>query len=293
MTNPLVVGAGPLCDDLDTARALEDNGAAMLVLRSLFEEEITNDQLDAFYNVERHSDSFAEASSFEPDSVARSGRTNISSTCRREARGRHPGDRLAQRRTPGGWISYAGLIEQAGADGLELHIYHAASDMTMTAADVERQFLDILRDVKAHASTSRSPSRLRRCRPRLPISPEQLDTAGADGLVLFTRFQRADIDIEELEVVRIAAAVGFLRADAALARRGGAVGPVRASIALTRRRPHRDRRHQGDDGRRARDADGIGAAAPRPGHLLTVRARASKRGCASTSGARSTRCAAT
>src|SRR5205809_392461 len=70
LSSPLVVGAGPLADDLDTARALEDNGASMLVMRSLFEEEITNDQLDAFNNVERFSDSFAEASSFEPDSVA-------------------------------------------------------------------------------------------------------------------------------------------------------------------------------------------------------------------------------
>src|SRR5215218_3326048 len=70
LPHPLIVGAGPLGDDLDTVRALEDAGASMLVLRSLYEEEITNDQLDAFKYVERYSESFAEASSFEPDSIA-------------------------------------------------------------------------------------------------------------------------------------------------------------------------------------------------------------------------------
>ena len=61
LPHPLIVGAGPLGDDLDRVRALEDAGAALLVLRSLFEEEITGEQMDAFFNVESHSDSFAEA----------------------------------------------------------------------------------------------------------------------------------------------------------------------------------------------------------------------------------------
>jgi hypothetical protein len=61
LPHPLVVGAGPLGDDLDTVRALEDGGAAMLVLRSLYEEEITGEQMDAFFSEESHADSFAEA----------------------------------------------------------------------------------------------------------------------------------------------------------------------------------------------------------------------------------------
>ena len=60
LPNPLIVGAGPLADDANTARELEDNGAAALVLRSLFEEEITGEQMSAFFSSESHGESFAE-----------------------------------------------------------------------------------------------------------------------------------------------------------------------------------------------------------------------------------------
>lgn len=63
LPHPLIVGAGPLTDDLDTVRELEDAGASALVLRSLFEEEITGEQMAAFFSSESHGDSFAEAQS--------------------------------------------------------------------------------------------------------------------------------------------------------------------------------------------------------------------------------------
>jgi dihydroorotate dehydrogenase (fumarate) len=233
LPSPLVVGAGPLGDDLDVARALEDNGASMLVMRSLFEEEIDADQIDAFNNIERFSDSFAEASSFEPDSVAALGPYEYLEHLRALKRAVGiPVMGSLNGSTPGGWCSYAGLIEQAGADGLELHIYHAASDMSLTAADVERQFLDIVREVKG--------------RVRIPVAVKiaplqtafanfagQLDTAGADGLVLFTRFQRADIDIDELEVVRTLTLSDS--SELPLRLRGAAAlsGRIGASIAIS------------------------------------------------------------
>ena len=67
LPHPLIVGAGPLGDDPDTVRALEDAGAAMIVLRSLYEEEVTHEQMSEFVNVEGFSDSFPEATSFAPD----------------------------------------------------------------------------------------------------------------------------------------------------------------------------------------------------------------------------------
>ena len=103
--------------------------------------------------------------------------------------------------TPGGWTSYARLLEQAGADAVELDLYHAASDPTTSGAEVERQMVEIVREVKRGL--------------RIPVAVKlsplftafahfagQLDAAGADGLTLFTRFHRADIDVVELEVVR-------------------------------------------------------------------------------------------
>ena len=233
LPSPLVVGAGPLGDDLDVARALEDNGASMLVMRSLFEEEINADQIDAFNNIERHSDSFAEASSFEPDSVAALGPYEYLEHLRALKRAVGiPVIASLNGSTPGGWCSYSELIEQAGADGLELHIYHAASDMSLTAAEVERQFLDIVREVKA--------------RVRIPVAVKiaplqtafanfarQLDTAGADGLVLFTRFHHVDIDVDELDVIRTLPLSDS--SELALRLRGAAAlsGRVKASIAIT------------------------------------------------------------
>ena len=67
LPHPLIVGSSPLTDDVDNVRELEDEGAAALVLRSLYEEDITGEQLAAFFSAESHSDSFAEASSYAPD----------------------------------------------------------------------------------------------------------------------------------------------------------------------------------------------------------------------------------
>src|SRR6478672_6145499 len=67
LPHPLIVGAGPLCDDLDTVKTLEDAGAALLVLRSLYEEEITGEQMQAFIAAEGASESFAEAESYAPE----------------------------------------------------------------------------------------------------------------------------------------------------------------------------------------------------------------------------------
>jgi dihydroorotate dehydrogenase (fumarate) len=134
--------------------------------------------------------------------------------------------------TPGGWVSYAGLLEQAGADGLELHVYHAAGDMTASAADVERQAVEIVREVKR--------------RVRIPVAVKltplltafahfarQLDQAGADGLVLFTRFQRVDIDVDGLEIIRTVTLSDSSELPQRLRGAATLAGRVDASIAIT------------------------------------------------------------
>ena len=265
LPHPLIVGAGPLGDDLDMVKALEDAGAALLVLRSLYEEEITGEQMDAFFNAESHSDSFAEASSFEPEPEMSLGPDEYLEHLRliKSAVG-IPVMASLNGVTPGGWISYARLLEEAGADGLELHLYHAASDMTMSAADVERQAIEIVREVKR---SLRIPVAVKLA-PLLTAFAhfaKQLDAAGADGLVLFTRFHRVDIDVEELEVVRTLPLSDSSELPLRLRGTAALAGRIKASHRDHRRRAHRARRHQGDDGRRARHADGLGAASARPG----------------------------
>jgi dihydroorotate dehydrogenase (fumarate) len=232
LPHPLVVGAGPLGDELDVARALEDAGAALLVLRSLYEEEITGEQLDAM-SLEAFSDLSAEAGSFSPDPLSPLGPDEYLEHLRRIKQAlRIPVMASLNGTTPGGWLEYARLLEQAGADGLELHIFHAASDMSTSAAEVERQAVDVVREVKR---SIRIPVAVKLA-PLLTAFAhfaKTLDAAGADGLVLFTRFHRIDIDVDELEVVRSLPLSDpselplRLRGTAALA------GRIKASLAIT------------------------------------------------------------
>ncbi len=158
--------------------------------------------MEAFLNSERHSGSFAEAETYAPDPLIPLGPDEYLEHLRAvKSAVDIPVMASLNGVTPGGWTSYARLLEQAGADGLELHIYHAASDMALSAADVEQQAIDIVREVKA---SLRIPVAIKLA-PLLTAFAhfaKQLEKAGADGLVLFTRFHRVDIDVDELDVIR-------------------------------------------------------------------------------------------
>jgi dihydroorotate dehydrogenase (fumarate) len=233
LPNPFVVGASPLADDLDIARQLEEAGAAAIVMRSLYEEEITGEQMSAFFFAESHGDSFAEAMSYSPDPQSPFGPDEYLEHLRRvkQAVG-VPVLASLNGSTPGGWVSFARLMEQAGADGIELHLYHAASDPDMSAADVERQMVQIVKDVKSGVGIPVA----------VKLSPLftafgnfalQIDAAGADGLVLFTRFHKVDIDVVELEVIRKLVLSNSADLDLRLRGTAGLSGRVGCSLAIT------------------------------------------------------------
>ncbi len=233
LPHPLVVGAGPLGDDLDTARALEDAGAAMLVLRSLCEEEITGEQMDAVASIDAFSDSFAEAGSYAPEPLSALGPDEYLEHLRRiKDAVRIPVLASLNGVTPGGWIGYAELMEEAGADGLELQIFHAASDMTASAADVERQAIDIVGEVKRSVGVPVAV-KLAPLLTAFAHFAKALDAAGADALVLFTRFHRVDIDVDELEVVRTLPLSDSSELPLRLRGAAALAGRVKASIAIT------------------------------------------------------------
>jgi dihydroorotate dehydrogenase (fumarate) len=232
LPHPLVVGAGPLGDELDVVRALEDAGASMLVLRSLYEEEITGEQMDAM-SQEAFNDLSAEAGSFSPDPLTPLGPGEYLEHLRRiKAAVRIPVMASLNGITHGGWLSYARLLEEAGADGLELHIYHAASDMSASAAEVERQAIDVVKEVKR---SLRIPVAVKLA-PLLTAFAhfaKSLDTAGADALVLFTRFHRVDIDVEALEVVRSLPLSDSSELQLRLRGTAALSGRIKASLAIT------------------------------------------------------------
>ena len=232
LRNPFIVGSSPLTGDLDTVKQLEDQGAAALVLPSLFEEEITSDQLSDFFSYDTYSDSFPEATSYSPDPETAPGDEYLEHLRRVKEAVAIPVIASLNGSTPGGWLSYASLMEEGGADGLELHLYHPASDPDTSSAEVEQHMLQIVREIKGKL--------------KIPVAVKlsplftafanfalQLDANGANAIVLFTRFHKIDFDVIELEVVR---RVEFsTSAELDLRLRGTAVlaGRVKASLAIT------------------------------------------------------------
>ena len=233
LPHPLIVGSGPLTNDIGTVRELEDAGAAAFVLRPLFEEQVTGEQMSAFFHSESHGDSFAEATSYAPDPVEAFGPDEYLDHLRRvKAAVGVPVVAALDGATPGGWTAYARLLEQAGADAVELDLYHAASDAEASGAEVERRMVDLVggvkRDLRIPVAVKLSP-----LFTAFAHFARQLDAAGADGLTLFTRFHRVDIDVQELEVVRTFPLSDS--SDLSLRLRGIAAlsGRVKASLAVS------------------------------------------------------------
>lgn len=232
LRNPLIVGSSPLNGDLDSVKQLEDAGAAALVLPSLYEEEITFEQMADFFSYDTYGDSFPEATSYSPDPETAPGMDYLEHLRRVKETVEIPVIASLNGSTPGGWMSYARLMEEAGADAIELNLYHPASDPDRSSNEVERQMIEIIREVKGQL--------------KIPVAVKlaplftafanfalQVDAAAADAIVLFTRFHKVDFDVIELEVLR---RVEYSTpAELDLRLRGTAVlfGRVNASLAIT------------------------------------------------------------
>ncbi|MBM4398504.1 MAG: dihydroorotate dehydrogenase-like protein, partial [Deltaproteobacteria bacterium] len=202
LDNPIVVGASPLSADLDAARRLEDAGVAAIVMHSLFEEQVTREQLGTIHGVELHAESNAEALSYFPRQAEfRLGPEAYLDQIRKlKAAVRIPVVASLNGTTPSGWLDFARLVRQAGADAIELNAYHLAMRPGETGETVERRIFDVARTVKQSIDIPVA----------VKLSPffssirsfvERLDKAGIDGLVLFNRFYQPDIDVEALQVV--------------------------------------------------------------------------------------------
>jgi dihydroorotate dehydrogenase (fumarate) len=203
LPSPLIPGAGPLADDLDTVRRLEDAGAAAIVMRSLFEEQIAFEETATFALTEAHGYSHGEAGSYfpSPDAFALGPDEYLEHLQRIKRSVGVPVIASLNGITPGGWLRYARLMEEAGADALELNVYALATDPTEDARTLEDRTIEMVRDVRRSVHIPLA----------VKLSPfytsfanfaHRLDAAGPDGMVLFNRFWQPGIDVEELEVRR-------------------------------------------------------------------------------------------
>lgn len=201
LAHPFMPGASPLTDRIDAVRELEDAGAAAIVLRSLFEEQILRRRSGVVYSTENHSASRAAIASYYPaDAEFIQAPDRYLEHIRRIKRCVSvPVIASLNGTRTEGWLDTARLLQNAGADAVELNFYHVATDPIEDGAAVEARLVDLVAVLK---ETVRIPIavKLSPFFSSLPHLAGRLESIGANGLVLFNRFYQPDIDPTELEV---------------------------------------------------------------------------------------------
>ncbi len=202
LEHPIVPSASPLSKNLDAIVQLEDAGASAVVMYSLFEEQISLEGQALDFYLNHGSESFPEALSYLPDlqqyNISPDAYLELIAAAKRATR--IPIVASLNGVTTGGWIEHAKLIEQAGADALELNVYTLPGDINLSGKDIEDRLLEMVREVRGSVSIPLAV-KLSPFYSALPNLAMQLSSAGADALVLFNRFYQPDIDLERLEAV--------------------------------------------------------------------------------------------
>jgi len=202
LPHPFMPGASPMVDDLDIVRRLEDAGAAAIVMHSLFEEQITREQIGTIEAMEIHAAAFAEALSYfpEPEEYRLGPEQYLEQIQKIKAAVKLPVIASLNGVTLGGWLEYAQKIEEAGADALELNVYYLAAKSWEAGSLVERRILEMVHAVKNGVKIPLAV-KLAPFFSSLGHFASELDRLKVDGLVLFNRFYQPDLNPEELEVV--------------------------------------------------------------------------------------------
>lgn len=200
LPHPFLPGASPMVDDLDTVRRLEDAGAAAIVMHSLFEEQIVNQQLAASSFVDAPAHSFAEALTYfpEPDELALGPEQYLEQIARIRRSVAVPVIASLNGTHLGTWLEYGRLIQEAGADALELNLYYVATDPSESGEEVEDRMVEVVRSLKERLHIPLAV-KLSPYHTSLAHFASRLESAGADALVALNRFYQADIDVEALE----------------------------------------------------------------------------------------------
>ena len=202
LRSPLVPSsAAPLTDDLGNIKQMEDHGAAAVVLYSLFEEQLRLERRELHHHLTQGTESFPEALTYfpEPAEFNAGPEEYLKHIAKAKAAVKIPIIASLNGSTPGGWTDYAKKIQQAGADALELNIYSIPTDLDVTAAEIENEYVAIVKSVKS-AITIPVAVKLSPFFTNFANVAKRLVDAGANGLVLFNRFYQPDIDLETLKV---------------------------------------------------------------------------------------------
>lgn len=201
LRTPIVPSASPLSEDIGRIKQLEDAGASAIVLYSLFEEQLTHEMKQLHHYTTYHTESFAEALTYfpEPDDYKLGPDQYLEHIRKAKEAVDMPVIASLNGSSLGGWTSFAKMMAQAGADAIELNLYNIPTDIHLSGAQVEEQYLEVVRRVKASVDIPVAV-KLSPYFSNMANFAKHMVEAGADGLVLFNRFYQPDIDLETLEV---------------------------------------------------------------------------------------------
>ncbi|WP_432798601.1 dihydroorotate dehydrogenase-like protein [Poriferisphaera sp. WC338] len=188
LPHPLIPGASPLTFNLDSVQALLDAGAPMLIMRSLFEEDIRIAHERKTNPNTPIPDYLSPTLTADPeDYLTRIEQIkNITNV---------PVVASINGSTPGGWIKYATQAQNAGADAIELNIYRITTEHDLTSSDIQFEDIQIVSELSRKLSIPLAV-KITPFYTSLPAFVQALDEAGANAIVLFNRFFQPDIDIE-------------------------------------------------------------------------------------------------
>lgn len=202
LAHPFIQGASPITWHLDSVRRLEDGGCAAIVVHSLFEEQVAGAACGGIPHLERAMPEFTGGSAHFslPESFPQDPAEYLEHIRRIKAAVSVPVIGSLNGVGSDGWLKYASLIEQAGADGLEMNLYYLSTGTEDSSHDIENHIETVVRTLKQSIGIPLAV-KLSPFYTALANLAARLDAAGANGLVLFNRFYQPDIDVDAQEVV--------------------------------------------------------------------------------------------
>jgi dihydroorotate dehydrogenase (fumarate) len=202
MKSPVMASACPLSESIDNILKMEDAGAGGIVLFSLFEEQIRAMEARMESVKKRTAHVFAEADQYFPnlDDYPVGPHEYLEKIRVAKSRTTMPIIGSLNGITNEGWIEYASLIEQAGADGLEVNMFFIPADIHSSGVQVEQRYLDIVKAIRKSICIPIAV-KLNPYFSALGHMAKRFFEQGANGLVLFNRFYQPDFDINQLEVI--------------------------------------------------------------------------------------------
>ncbi|MFN0099768.1 MAG: dihydroorotate dehydrogenase-like protein [Gemmatimonadaceae bacterium] len=203
LKGPIILGASPLTHDVDAVADAVAAGASAVVMYSLFEEQVVNEQMAAHRFIDARADGDAEASGFLPDLDVFSAGTEpyLKQLARLRDRLKVPVVASLNGVSPGGWTDYARACEDRGADAIELNLYDVVTDPYEAPKHVEERQLAVV-EMVALAVQVPVTVKIGPFYTSVPSFVKRLETSGADGVTLFNRFYQPDIDLDTISVDR-------------------------------------------------------------------------------------------